>query len=81
MSFLASCLGVPDMFESNSANSVGDLHVLLTEEATVPVMNGLLRDLADELDKQDYLHDVSFFLDFDNICCLFVFFSGRITAR
>jgi hypothetical protein len=59
VSFLASCLGVPDMFESNSANSVGDLHVLLTEEATAPVMNSLLRDLADELDKQDYLHDVS----------------------
>ncbi len=45
------------MFEANSANSVSDLFVQLSEDASPPMLS-LLRDLAEELEKQDYLAGV-----------------------
>ncbi len=54
ISFLASCLGVPEMFDSNSADSVKDLANSLQEDAS-PVVLLLFKDLIEELSAQDYL--------------------------
>lgn len=54
MSFLASCLGVPEMFDANSAESVRDLAAALQEDAS-PGMQQLLKSLAEELAAQGYL--------------------------
>ena len=67
ISFLASCLGVPEMFDSNSANSVHDLALALQEDAT-PVMQMLLKSLTEELVAQEYLPMVH------KTSCSFLFF-------
>jgi len=55
---LGSCLGVPELFDANSANSVRDLAASLQEDAS-PVMVSLLKDLIEELNEQGYLPMVS----------------------
>jgi hypothetical protein len=54
ISFLASCLGVPEMFDANSVNSVRDLAVCLQEDSS-PSMQLLLKSLVEELVTQGYL--------------------------
>jgi hypothetical protein len=61
VSFLTSCLGLPDMFEEKSANSIADFTAVLKEDSS-PVIITLMKDLADELEKQDYLCQVNTFL-------------------
>ena len=76
ISFLASYLGVPEMFDSNSANSVHDLALALQEDAT-PVMQMLLKSLTEELVAQEYLpmvHKTSCSLYIYIYFCFFVFF-------
>jgi hypothetical protein len=46
------------MFDANSADSVKDLATILQEDAS-PSMLMLLKDLAEELSKQNYLPSVS----------------------
>lgn len=58
ISLLGSCLGVPELFDANSANSVRDLAASLQEDAS-PVMVALLKDLIEELNAQSYLPMVS----------------------
>eukprot|EP01032_Pedospumella_encystans_P017808 gene17808-20285_t len=54
ISLLGSCLGVPELFDANSANSVRDLAASLQEDAS-PVMVTMLKDLIEELNEQGYL--------------------------
>jgi hypothetical protein len=64
VSFLASCLGLPEMFEEKSASSIADFVAVLKEDSSPSVVT-LLKDLIDELEKQDYLSQVnSSFLHF-----------------
>lgn len=60
VSFVASCLGEPDMFGDISAHSVVDFFDFIAEDAIAS--NGLLlKDVIDELEKQSYLQTVSFY--------------------
>jgi hypothetical protein len=59
VNFLATCLGEPEMFEEISENSVRDLWTMMGEESSSPAMASLTKDLVDELDKQQYLKEVS----------------------
>lgn len=45
------------MFDANSVNSVQDLMNVLSEDPT-PVIHTLLKDLIDELERQEYLGDI-----------------------
>lgn len=58
VSFVASCLGEPDMFGDISANSAVDFFDFIAEDAAVS-NNLLLKEVIDELEKQTYLQAVS----------------------
>ena len=54
---MASCLGCPDMFETNSSNSVKDLFLILAEDAS-PTVSLMVKDLVEELHKQEFLEQI-----------------------
>jgi hypothetical protein len=58
VSFVASCLGLPTLFESNSANSVNDFMSILSDD-TSSFIQTLLCEVIDELSKQETLEEVS----------------------
>jgi len=57
VSFMASCLGCPDMFEMNSLNSVKDLFAILADDSS-PTVGTMMKDLVQELDNQEFLTQV-----------------------
>ena len=58
VSFMASCLGCPDMFDSVSASSVKDLFNILAED-TSTAAPAMMRDLVEELHNQEFLEQVA----------------------
>ncbi len=58
MSFLATCLGTPEVFESNSLSSVDDFITILCDDAS-PLLQSLFRELMDELERQVVIEKVS----------------------
>lgn len=59
VSFMVSALTVPEMFEKNSENSVSDLVRVLGTDNNVGAITELVKLLADELENQDALEDIS----------------------
>jgi len=57
VSFMSSCLGCPDMFETNSLNSVKDLFAIISDDSS-PTAGTMLKDLVQELEKQEFLTQV-----------------------
>jgi hypothetical protein len=55
VSFLASCLATPEMFDQKSENSINDLILFIQQDDIANVNYTLLKDLVEELDKQNYL--------------------------
>jgi hypothetical protein len=57
VSFLASCLGTPEIFENNSLNSINDFISVISDDAT-PIVQTLLREVMDEMDHQGFIKEV-----------------------
>lgn len=57
VSFLASCLGVPEMFGELSSHSIQDLFTAIKEDGSATATL-LFKELWDELEKQEYLDQV-----------------------
>lgn len=57
VSFIASCLDEPEMFDEVSRSSMRDVVSLLTTDSS-PVVSRLLHDLVEELEKQQTLGKV-----------------------
>lgn len=60
VSFIASSMMVPEMFDQNSANSIDNFARLLltSSDAQAVMLNSLLRDLVEELTQQGSLDDI-----------------------
>eukprot|EP01039_Chlorochromonas_danica_P011200 gene11200-12488_t len=58
VSFLATCLGMPEMFDESSARSLFHFATFLAEDtSSISVL--LIKEVVDELQKQDYLENVA----------------------